>query len=186
MALIDKEYQKQLASMHDGGKFNHGAKAYAVVKDFITQYQPATLLDFGCGHGALLSTIGQHHPSIVLSGYDPGNASFAKLPTKTFDAVISTDAIEHIEPEFIIETFKTINHLMERCGCFRIACYPAKKNLPDGRNAHLIVESPDWWRTKLTTVMGVKIVSEQISVVDKTHKWPHVLGYNYDVIVEKA
>jgi hypothetical protein len=69
-------------------------------------------------------------------------------------------------------------------GWFRIACYPAKKHLPDGRNAHLIVESPDWWRKQLLTNMNVTIVKEEIAVFDKSQKWPGVIGQVYDVTVE--
>lgn len=185
MTLIDKEYQKQLASMHSSGKFNHGAKAYTIVKDFITEYKPVSIIDFGCGHGSLIATISELHPNISLAGYDPGNAEFDKLPDRTFDAVISTDAIEHIEPKFLTETLQTIGNLMQRCGCFRIACYPAKKKLPDGRNAHLIVQPPEWWREQLIAHMGVTIVSEEITVVDKTNKWGWVKGHNYDVVVHK-
>lgn len=173
--------------MHGSAKvFNNGIKAYKIVKDFIEQYKPTSLLDFGCGKGGLIATIAELHPEIKVAGYDPGNPEFQQLPKRAVDVVISTDAIEHIEPAHLDETLKIIGSLMQRCGCFRIACYPAKKSLPDGRNAHLIVQHPDWWREKLTSVMGVKIVSEKISVVDKTHNWPHVKGHNYDVIVEKV
>ena len=116
MALIDTDYQKQLKRMHIAGKFNNGAKAYGVVKDFIAKYKPTSLLDFGCGQGGLIATIDQLHPGIELAGYDPGNPVFASLPNRTFDVVISTDAIEHIEPEFLQDTFKTIGNLMQR-GC---------------------------------------------------------------------
>ena len=73
---------------------------------------------------------------------------------------------------------------MTVAGWFRIACYPAKKQLPDGRNAHLIVEKPEWWREQLLANMNVNIVSENISVFDKSQKWPEVVGWNYDVVVE--
>jgi cyclopropane fatty-acyl-phospholipid synthase-like methyltransferase len=186
MTLIDKDYQQQLATMHSNGKFNHGAKAYKVVEHFIKQYQPSSVLDFGCGHGALIKVIHDLHPTISLAGYDPGNEHYKNLPSSQFDAVVSTDAIEHIEPEHLDQTLRTIGQLMQRCGCFRIACYPAKKSLPDGRNAHLIVQEPTWWREKLQSVMGVKIVHEEISVLDKTNKWAWVKGHVYDVTVEKA
>jgi hypothetical protein len=185
MALIDTEYQKQLSRMHIAGKFNNGAKAYGVVKDFLAQYKPISVLDFGCGQGGLIATIDELHPGIELAGYDPGNPIFSNTPDRKFDAVISTDAMEHIEPEFLTDTLNTIGRLIERCGCFRIACYPAKKKLPDGRNAHLIVESPQWWREQILAHMGVEIVSEKISVIDKTAKWPWVFGHNYDVVVHK-
>jgi cyclopropane fatty-acyl-phospholipid synthase-like methyltransferase len=185
MALINKQYQAQLHRMHNAGKFNNGAKAYEIVKDFLEQHNPISVLDFGCGQGGLIATIDQLHPNIELTGYDPGNPMFESLPDRTFDAVVSTDALEHIEPKFLIDTLATIGNRMERCGCFRIACYPAKKNLPDGRNAHLIVESPDWWREQLITHMKIKIAKESISVVDKTYKWSWVKGHNYDVVVYK-
>ena len=186
MGLIDKNYQRQLMQMHESSKmFSHGIKAYKIVKDFIEEYKPTSLLDFGCGKGGLIATIAELHPEIKVTGYDPGNPEFQKLPKRPVDVVISTDAIEHIEPAHLNETLKTIGSLMERCGCFRIACYPAKKNLPDGRNAHLIVRPPEWWREQLINHMGVKIIREEISVVDKTDKWPHVKGHNYDVVVHK-
>lgn len=185
MALIDKKYQQQLEHLHNAGKFNNGAKAYKIVEKFIKEYQPVTLLDFGCGKGGLISVISELHPEIKVSGYDPGNPDFQILPKNPVDVIVSTDAIEHIEPDHLEETLKTIGTLMSRCGCFRIACYPAKKKLPDGRNAHLIVQPPEWWRQQLVTHMGVKIISEAITVVDKTHNWPWVKGHNYDVIVHK-
>jgi cyclopropane fatty-acyl-phospholipid synthase-like methyltransferase len=185
MAIIDSAYQQQLEQLHSAGKFNHGAKAYKIVRDFINEYKPTTLLDFGCGKGGLIATVSELHPDIKVSGYDPGNPDFKTLPSEPVDVVVSTDAIEHIEPAHLEATLKTIGALMTRCGCFRIACYPAKKNLPDGRNAHLIVQPPEWWREQLIAHMGVKIIREKITVVDHTDKWAHVHGHNYDVVVHK-
>lgn len=185
MALIDSDYQKQLNKMHRAGRFNNGHKAYKIVEKFFNQYQPTSVMDFGCGKGALIASVKELHPNIVAEGYDPGNPDFAKLPKRTFDAVVSTDALEHIEPTYLDDTLRMIGSKIERCGFFRIACYPAKKQLPDGRNAHLIVELPEWWRNKILGTMGVDIVWEDISVFDKTDKWDWVKGHNYDVIVVK-
>ena len=60
-----------------------------------------------------------------------------------------------------------------------------KKHLPDGRNAHLIIELPAWWRNKILSNMQVNIAHEEISVFDKSHKWPGIVGHNYDLIVTK-
>lgn len=185
MAIIDQDYQQQLAQLHAGGKFDNGYKSYPIVKDFLEQYRPTSLLDFGCGQGGLIRAIKEKHPDIFCEGYDPGNHEFRQLPKRSYDAVISTDAIEHIEPAHLDETLRVIDSKIQRCGCFRIACYPAKKDLPDGRNAHLIVELPEWWRAKILSTMNVDIVWEKIKVVDKTDKWPHVKGHNYDVIVQR-
>lgn len=184
MEIIDVNYQKQLSQLHKEGKFDNGHKAYKIIEDFLNEYKPESLLDFGCGQGGLIRAVQERH-QIFCEGYDPGNEQFKKLPKRAYDVVVSTDAIEHIEPAHLDETLRVIDSKIQRCGFFRIACYPAKKHLPDGRNAHLIVESPDWWRDKILSTMNAKIVWEDISVFDKTDKWPWVKGHVYDVIVHK-
>lgn len=186
MTLIDNEYQQQLNCMHESGRFNNGHKAYKIVETFFKEYNPTSVLDFGCGKGGLIDTIRDLHPGTATTGYDPGNPDFARMPEQTFDTVVSTDALEHVEPAHLAETLKVIGSKIERYGFFRIACYPAKKKLPDGRNAHLIVELPAWWREQILTHMGVTIVAEEISVFDKSQKWDWVVGHVYDVTVKKA
>jgi cyclopropane fatty-acyl-phospholipid synthase-like methyltransferase len=182
--IIDPEYQEQLATMHSQGRFVRGSKTFGSIQPFLKQYQPTSVLDFGCGHGALMASIQQAYPAVRVEGYDPGNPAHNRVPKRSFDAVVSADVFEHIEPNYLAETLRTISNKMIIAGWFRIACYPAKKQLPDGRNAHLIVETPAWWREKLLANMDISIVSESISVIDKSHKWPDVVGHNYDVVVE--
>ena len=114
--------------MHAKGTFRNGHKAYRIVDKFLKDYQPSSVMDFGCGKGALIAGIKELNPEIVSEGYDPGNPEFAKLPNRTFDAVVSTDALEHVEPAYLDETLRMISSKMDRCGFFRIACYPSKKN----------------------------------------------------------
>ena len=182
--IIDPEYQAQLTEMHSRGQFVRGSKMLKAMRPFIDQYQPTSILDFGCGHGALMASIAQAYPNIATDGYDPGNPNHNHMPKKSFDAVVSADVFEHIEPEHLAETLRLISDRIIVAGWFRIACYPAKKSLPDGRNAHLIVESPDWWRKQLLDNMNVVIVKEEIAVFDKSHKWPGIVGQVYDVTVE--
>ena len=33
-----------------------------------------------------------------------------------------------------------------------IACYPAKKTLPDGRNVHLTIKNPDNWKILISNI----------------------------------
>lgn len=183
--LIDTKYKTQLTHLHEDGIFNNGKEAYKIVKRFLNRFQPRSLLDFGCGHGALLDVIKVKHPHITVKGYDPGNKLFDIFPDGKFEAVISTDVLEHVEPVHLIDTLNELDNAIEKFAFFRIACYPAAKFLPDGRNAHLIVESPEWWRNKILENMSVTIVRERISHVDKTERWPHVKGFNYDVIIAK-
>jgi len=182
--IIDPEYQAQLAQMHSQGQFVRDSKLLKAMRPFIDHYRPNSILDFGCGHGALMASIRQAYPGMAVDGYDPGNAAHNRVPDGSFDAVVSADVFEHIEPEHLAATLQLISSKITVAGWFRIACYPAKKHLPDGRNAHLIVESPAWWREQLLDNMDITIVSEAISVLDKSQKWPDVVGHNYDVVVE--
>lgn len=183
--IINQDYQSQIQQLHSRGKFNNGAKQFDIVEPFLKQYLPTDLIDFGCGKGALIYTIQQHYPNIAVWGYDPGNPDFAHLPDRGFDAVISTDAIEHIEPEHLDQSLATMSAKMQRCGFFRIACHPAKKLLPDGRNCHLIVQEPEWWKAKILSNMSVDIVWEKVTVFDRRDKNPILFGSKYDVIMTK-
>lgn len=184
--MINQDYQQQIQAMHRDGKFNNGGSQFKLVRPFLEQYQPTTLLDFGCGKGALIDCIRDSFANIQCWGYDPGNENFSHLPDQTFDAVISTDAIEHIEPEHLDSTLRLISDRMQRCGFFRIACHPAKKRLPDGRNCHLIVEEPDWWRQRILQNMQARITWEKVEPFDKREKNPILFGSKYDFILEKS
>lgn len=181
--IIDPEYQAQLVEMHNKGRFFRGSKMLEVMQPVIEKYQPSSILDFGCGQGALLNSMQQAYPDVRINGYDPGNHLHSEIPKQSFDMIVSNDVFEHIEPEYLSSTLQLINDTMNIVGWFRIACYPAKKSLPDGRNAHLIVESPAWWRQQLLANMNVDIVKEEIAVFDKSHKWPGIVGQVYDVTV---
>lgn len=185
MSVINPEYQAQLQNMHQHGKFANGTKQYKLVRPFLEQYKPVNLLDFGCGKGGLLQELKKEYPDIACTGYDPGNPEFSRMPDQTFDAVISTDAIEHIEPEYLDETLGLLASKFDRCAFLRIACHPAKKRLPDGRNAHLIVEEPAWWRQKILSLMSVDIAWENIESFDRREKNPILFGSKYDVILVK-
>jgi 2-polyprenyl-3-methyl-5-hydroxy-6-metoxy-1,4-benzoquinol methylase len=68
---------------------------------------------------------------------------------KPSDVVVCTDVLEHIEPE---KLDAVLDHILRLTGYFAhlvISTRPANAVLPDGRNAHLIVETPDWWLEKI-------------------------------------
>jgi cyclopropane fatty-acyl-phospholipid synthase-like methyltransferase len=182
---ISQDYQRQMQELHNKGKFNNGADQFDLVETFIKEYNPTNLIDFGCGKGALIATIKEHYPSIDVFGYDPGNEEFNHMPNRTFDTIISTDAIEHIEPEYLVNSLKIMSDKMERCGFFRIACHPAKKVLPDGRNCHLIVEEPTWWREQILKHMNVDIVWDRVVPFDRRDINPLLYGSKYDLIMIK-
>ena len=121
-----------------------------------------------------------------VSGYDPGVPAYERLPTSQFDCLVSTDVLEHIEPKMLDETLKTINNMFTTSAFLLVAGYPSKKCLPDGRNAHLIVESFDWWKNKLETFIdGVIVHTVNDPVVKTPRKGPTITGSEYIFIIEK-
>lgn len=151
------------------------------IKGLIERTGSKSLLDYGAGKGRSyerkdFEIAGTRTPSLQaywgldrIRCYDPGYEPFSELPTECFDAVISTDVLEHItEPDLpwvLDEMFG-----FARCFVFaNIACYPAKKNLPNGQNAHCTVRPPDWWRGMIHAVaMRHTDVSYHFSLATRT------------------
>lgn len=167
--MISKEYKKILSSIHENTSFGKRSKIPPYLDNFIKEVSPSSILDFGCGKGRLVERLKEEYPNIEIIGYDPCNEKFDKsIDNLHVDLLISTDVLEHIEPVFLDETLqflssksKYIYHL--------ISCAPAKLVLPDGRNAHLIQESKEWWKTKFIN-LGYNILKEDYSEFYKTSK----------------
>lgn len=146
--MISTEYKKMLQREHRRASFGKRGKMPRHLFNFIVNNKPQTILDFGCGKGKLIETLKVQFPDKTITGYDPANPEFEQsIDNKFYDLIYSSDVLEHVEPEFIDQTLaylstrsKYIYHL--------IALSPAKLILPDGRNAHLIQESPEWWKQK--------------------------------------
>jgi hypothetical protein len=162
--MISDDYKKQLQELQSKKKFNSALVKYSEIKNFIVQYQPTSLLDYGCSHGDLIKQLKIDFSEInVIDGYDPGVSEFEIIKQPSYDCLISNDVIEHIESEFLDQTLIQMETLFERYAWFIIACYPAKKKLPDGRNAHLTIETPEWWLEKISKLfVNSKIVWHEI------------------------
>ena len=146
--VISKEYKQSLQTMYTKKVFQGKLAKYDLIKEFINTYNPETMIDYGCGIGRYIDAI-QKDYSIPVTGFDPGVPEYATMPTKSAQCLICNDVIEHIEPEYLETTLHKIQSLFDKAGWFIIACYPAKKTLPDGRNAHLVIQEPAWWRNKI-------------------------------------
>jgi cyclopropane fatty-acyl-phospholipid synthase-like methyltransferase len=113
------------------------------------------VLDYGCGKGALIKYLDNclwpHRVKFI--GYDPGTKEYDVL-TEPADVVVSTDVLEHIEPECLDDVLQHIASLTLKGAYINIHTGKAKAILPDGRNAHLIQQPWDWWQAKLRTVFA--------------------------------
>lgn len=149
--LISPEYIAQNTWMHEK-KPQYGTSGYyrlPEVLELIHRNNPASLLDYGCGKATLCAGLMEHHhQALTIQNYDPAVPAYSIRPSPA-DFVVCTDVIEHIEPECLDDVLADIKSLTKTFAYFVIALNPAEKHLPDGRNAHLIVETPEWWLAKL-------------------------------------
>jgi trans-aconitate methyltransferase len=116
------------------------------------------MLDYGCGKGAILSHLQNKYPNIKIEGYDPAVVMFDKISRQNYECIFSNDVLEHIEPDHIHKVLKHINELSTKYLWLRIDTVPARKVLPDGRNAHLIIENIDWWTNLVNRHINGNIV----------------------------
>jgi len=116
-----------------------------ILRKIIEQYRPAELLDFGCGKQALKDALGIAEGYIP---YDPAIPGIDASPAPA-DLVVSTDVLEHIEPEYLDAVLDDLRRVTRKVGFFAVHTGAALNHLPDGRNAHLIQQSPKWWLPKL-------------------------------------
>ena len=120
-------------------------RKYAKKLDPIGNGTLCDVLDYGCGKQLLAASC----PELKIRGYDPAFPELAAL-AEPADLVMCTDVLEHIEPELLDNVFADLKRVTKKYGFFVIATRPAKKILADGRNAHLIQESMEWWLLKLS------------------------------------
>lgn len=164
--MITDEYKKQLEQMANRHLFKEKIFFYNDIKKYVEKEKPSSLLDFGCAHGKLIEMLKEDFSTItVIDGYDPGVKQFEKIPSRTYDCLISNDVIEHIEPAFLDTTLEKIDSYFIKSAWIIIACYPAKKFLSDGRNAHLTIQQPDWWVEKIKKVMKNSTIKESSVIV---------------------
>ena len=91
--------------------------------------------------------------------------------------------MEHIEPECLDAVLDHIRDLSRTVTLLGVSMQEAAKTLPDGRNAHLIVEGPDFWfpkiekRWKSHGVNGT--AHEETLVFRSANLIPVMIGYDH-------
>ena len=130
----------------------------AAIKNVVEGFGAKSLLDYGCGkakgyepftvdtpEGPFSNSLSNIWGLTDFGFYDPGHAPFTTLPERTFDAVISTDVLEHCPEEDLPWIVSEIFGYSEKFVYCTVALYPAVKTLPNGQNAHISLKSIGWW-----------------------------------------
>lgn len=142
--LITPEYVGEQKLLHEQAAYGSRGFNWGYLIAGIARIENCkTILDYGCGKGTLVKTLSD--AKIPVAGYDPAMPQFSKLP-ESADLVSSVDVLEHIEPECLSEVLNHLGHLTRKILFVAISMTPAKRKLSDGRNTHLLIERPEFWR----------------------------------------
>ncbi len=143
--LISDEYRKLNAQLHNENLAYGvgGAKHAETVKRLVTDTKAESVLDYGCGKSYLSKAL-----PFPIWEYDPAIPG-KDAPPRPADLVVCTDVLEHIEPDYLTHVLGDLARCVKKIGYFVIYTQAAKKQLPDGRNTHLIQEGKEWWTERL-------------------------------------
>ena len=112
--------------------------------------RPIKILDWGAGKGGTTEWLtDQGFDVTAYDPYWPENSDTRRL-NHGYDAIITGDVLEHILTKDIPwDYFKTIKHNIHI-----IDLTPAKKHLPDGRNAHINLQTEEEWHKTFHKHLG--------------------------------
>lgn len=172
-----KELLRQYQAMHSLGDpeahsspeqtyTGHSTLAHAVeIKKYLEMTQSTSLLDYGSGKGIVyykpvvqlpdqekLVTLKQYWNTENITCYDPAYPPFEKLPEGKFDAVICIEVVEHIPEEDLSWVLKEIFEFSKKLVFISTSCFPARKHLPSGENAHCTVKPAKWWNAMISNI----------------------------------
>lgn len=149
--LITPAYKALLKQMHAEQPFGVMGQQWApLVEKIASQIVTTSILDYGSGPGSLSKAL----PELPIKEYDPCIEGKDAEP-EAADLVVCTDMLEHVEPECVEAVLDHLRALTARMAILIIFIGPAEKTLPDGRNAHLIQESPAWWIDRINRRWGI-------------------------------
>lgn len=181
--LISAEYKRMNEQLHES-RLDYGisgAKYAEIVFKLCQNMKTAAVLDYGCGKGYLAKAL-----PFPIWEYDPAVPTKAELP-RPADLVICTDVLEHVEPEKLLFVLADLRRVTRKIGYFVIHLGPAKKQLPDGRNSHLIQKSEAWWKKTLGRYFEVgKVWRMDDKLVKKCSALHFIVGPRKEVDLRMA
>jgi len=160
--LISASYREQNAELHrtnltyGAGGAKHVPVVLKIMEDLSRRGTlPPSCLDYGAGKGLLAKAL-----PFPIAEYDPAIPGKQESP-RPADLTICSDVLEHIEPELLGNVLRDLQRVTRQVGYFVIHTGPAIKQLPDGRNTHLIQKGRAWWEKQLGKYFAVAKVLEK-------------------------
>lgn len=154
MSLISDEYRELNRELHARNPHYgvSGVKWAGRVAEIAKWLNASSVLDYGCGKGTLGAAISH----LLVMGYDPAIEGLDAVPDPA-DLVVCGDVLEHVEPECLDAVLDDLVRCTIKGIFLTVATRPAKKTLADGRNAHLIQQSVEWWLPKIMKRWDVQV-----------------------------
>ena len=148
-STISAEYRAQQQALHQNPDYGVASLGFApIIKNIMEATKSKSVSDYGAGKCNLQR--GLHEAGKVDFAYFPYDPAFPEYGVpKPADLVCCIDVLEHIEQEFLEAVLLDLNEITQTYGFFSIHIEPAVKQLPDGRNAHLIQQPTSWWLPRL-------------------------------------
>jgi hypothetical protein len=151
--LASIKYRHELQTLHSLEAWGtRGARHVEAVRALMDRVHQAkggpldkvTVLDYGAGRCSLRDALAPHR----VQCYDPGIRGLDVLP-KPSDVVVCIDVMEHVEPKKLDNVISHLQRLTSHVALVIVATREARTVLPlSGRNAHLTVESAEWWTAR--------------------------------------
>ncbi len=144
--LITEPYRALNRQLHDTDPAYgiSGARYADIVRQVSDRIGSREILDYGCGKRTL-----ERDLRFPIHNYDPAVSGCEAAPSPA-DTTVCTDVLEHVEPDRLHEVLAHLVRLTKREIIVSVGLGPAVKHLADGRNAHLIQQTPEWWSEKLS------------------------------------
>lgn len=186
-ANIDDKYINMYKELHEDMEgFGRSSNAYFdEVCLFIDYLKPESVLDYGCGKGAIIKLLQEKYPHIKFYGYDPAVPKYQELTIKKADFVINTDVLEHI-PEMSLDGIINDISKISQKAFFALHHAPAVAILPNGENAHCTVKSLKWYEKLIgrhyKTITSLKSRKIYLSTI-VTFDLPENIKDEYDKIM---
>ena len=142
--MYTAEYAEQQRIMHADKEQPYGVVGHnyaTTIRDLWARTGQGSVLDYGAGKGTLAQAI----PVVPIVNYDPFIPEWSHRPEGKFDLVVCTDVMEHVEPAYTLSVLDDIRQFSANLCFFQIALKVAKKTLPDGRNAHINLQTAGTW-----------------------------------------
>ncbi len=142
----------------------HSTLAFSkLIRDIIKKNQILSMLDYGSGKGfyyenpsdfkGLKINSLRDYWDIEIDLFDPCYEKHSFIDdNKLYDLVISIDVLEHIPSQDIEWVLEKIISKARKFVFLNIACYSAVALLPNGKNAHINVNDPNWWNKKILSL----------------------------------